>query len=165
MIRSLSGRTFSADDAPRDARAARRIRSSWPAPIGVWVASFRCHGSTVPVVRRSSPPTAGRTRESFVGAPPRWFAAGVTMAQLTLSLSRQVRATVVDQTELAGAFDVELQWDAQRPAAATGRCGGRSTHASQWIRCRSWTVRPFLPPSKSSSGSSWTPGELLSKSS
>jgi uncharacterized protein (TIGR03435 family) len=59
----------------------------------------------------TNPPADGRQYcDSFVGAPPRWFAAGVTMAQLTLSLSRQVRATVVDQTELAGAFDVELQW-------------------------------------------------------
>ena len=89
----------------------------------------------------ASPPADGRQYcESFVGAPPRWFAAGVTMAQLTLSLSRQVRATVVDQTELAGAFDVELQWTPEglppRPAGAA---------ADQPMRLNGFDVDPDGP--------------------
>ena len=61
------------------------------------------------------------------------------MVQLTLSLSRQVRATVVDQTELAGAFDVELQWTPEglpRPAGAA---------ADQPVRLNGFDVDPDGP--------------------
>jgi uncharacterized protein (TIGR03435 family) len=59
----------------------------------------------------TGPSADGRQHcDSFTGAPPRWSAAGVTMAQIALALSRQARATVVDRSGLTGSFDVELQW-------------------------------------------------------
>jgi uncharacterized protein (TIGR03435 family) len=59
---------------------------------------------------RPSPSDARQECDDFVGAPPRFLAAGVTMAQVAASLSRVVNKIVVDRTGLNGRFDLDLTW-------------------------------------------------------
>jgi uncharacterized protein (TIGR03435 family) len=56
------------------------------------------------------PPGERQLCDMFIGAPPRFAAGGVSMAQLATSLSRLVKRTVLDRTLLTGTFDFELQW-------------------------------------------------------
>ena len=66
-------------------------------------------GATPPL-RRSGPPPC-----SFGGPPGKLIGTGVTIAMFANVLSVTVGRTVIDRTELAGSFDIELNFD---PASA-----------------------------------------------
>jgi uncharacterized protein (TIGR03435 family) len=86
------------------------------------------------------PPGERQYCDAFVGSAPRFVAGGVSMAQLAISLSRQVRAIVVDRTGLRETFDFELQWTPDRlPPRAP------DTPADQPLRLNGTVVDPNGP--------------------
>ena len=90
-----------------------------------------------PPPRRSGPPPC-----SFGGPPGKLIGTGVTMAMFAAVLSMNVGRTVIDRTELAGSFDIEVNFDpasaAQAPPGAPpGRHRPMTPNRRSSRRCRS----------------------------
>jgi uncharacterized protein (TIGR03435 family) len=101
------GDVYALTFAAKDRRTAAGLRS---VPEACAAAAKELLGGTPPPPRSSGPPPC-----SFGLSPGTFIATGVTIAMFSNVLSGTVGRPVVDRTELAGSFDIELNFD---PASA-----------------------------------------------